>query len=278
MRQSLTSKNPLYWYFAKVRQEKLLTLKEEKAYIKQAQKGNIKARDIIITAYQRLVIKTALRYKSTQLSLMDLIAEGNIGLMSSITKFKPSYGFRFGTYAVWWIKNYIGRAMQTQQKSIYVPASVLDIYHKYIIVTAKNRSKIDKDRSIYTIAKKLKIAPDRLTTIINIVQPPRSLTDVMYNKQNDTSWILEDIIEDKDNIKPDDYCYTKIENERILKLICSLSEQEAMVILSRFGLNNNVSLTLREIAAKLNVSHEQIRKIEEIALKKLKNLLMDADE
>lgn len=272
------SKDSLKWYFETIRQEKILTPMEEMEYIKKAQKGNIDARDKIIKSHLRLVIKIAQNYKSFLIPLIDLIAEGNIGLMRALEKFKPALGFRFSTYATWWIKQSISRAIANQRNTIRIPVHILDIYHKYLKLTEKIRRDTGCLHDNENVAKKLGITPLKLYEILNIVQTPKSLTDTIYNADPDNSWILSDTTEDISAVKPDEHFFEKVKNEKILEFINLLTAKEVEVILARFGINNTQLMTLEDIGTKLHLTRERIRQIEVGAIKKLKYLLKNADK
>ncbi|MCE5300858.1 MAG: sigma-70 family RNA polymerase sigma factor [Spirochaetia bacterium] len=268
-----TSKDSLMLYFDEIRAVKILTEKEEKEYIRKAQKGSIVDRERIIKANLKLVVKIAKRYEYFGVPLIDLIEEGNIGLMKAVEKFKPQLGFRFSTYATWWIKQSINRAIANQKNTIRIPVHILDIYHKYLKLMEKTVKDTGKFPDKETAARKLGIDPIKLDEILNIIKTPRSLDLEYENEDSDSSRTLKDTIKDDSAIKPDDDFFERDKNEKLLELVQKLKPNEQEVILSRFGLANRNILTLEDIGTKLKLTRERIRQIEAIAIKKLHNLM-----
>ena len=271
-------KNSLFVYFDEIRAARVLGEKEEKQIIRKAQAGDIRAREEIIKCNLKLVVKIAKRYEYFGVPLIDLIEEGNIGLMKAVEKFKISKGFRFSTYATWWIKQSINRAIANQKNTIRIPVHILDIYHKYLKLIEKEI----KDRGTFpdrdTAAKKLKIDPMKLNEILNIIKAPKSLDLEYESEDSDSGRTLKDSIEDAAAVKPDDDFFEKDKNEKILQVIDKLKRKEKEVILNRFGLDNRNILTLEEIGEKMKLTRERIRQIEMIAIKKLKYLIKNSEK
>lgn len=270
-------KNSLLLYFDQIRSEKVLTEKEEKDIIRKAQKGDKKSREGLIRANLKLVVKIAKRYEYFGVPLVDLIEEGNIGLMKALEKFKLELGFRFSTYATWWIKQSINRAIANQKNTIRIPVHILDIYHKYLKFIEKEL----KNKGTYpekeTIARNLKIDTLKLNEILNIIKAPKSLDLEYENEESDSGRSLKDTIEDTSAEKSDDVFFEKDRKEKMMKLVQKLKPKEQQVIIYRFGLDNDSVLTLEEIGEKLKLTRERIRQIELIAIKKLKYLMKNAD-
>jgi len=270
-------KNSLLIYFDEIRAEKVLTEPEEKDLIKRAQRGEKKAREKLIRANLKLVVKIAKKYEYFGVPIVDLIEEGNIGLMKAVEKFIPSKGFRFSTYATWWIKQSVNRAIANQKNTIRIPVHILDIYHKYLKLIEKEMKNKGAYPDKYDVARKLKIDPLKLNEILNIIKAPKSLDLEYESEESDTGRTLKDTIEDVTEIKPDAEFFEKDKREKLLKLIENLKPKEQEVIISRFGLNNSNILTLEEIGEKLKLTRERIRQIEMIAIKKLKYLMRNKD-
>lgn len=271
-------KNSLFVYFDEIRAARVLGAKEEKQIIGRAQRGDAKAREEIIKCNLKLVVKIAKRYEYFGVPLIDLIEEGNIGLMKAVEKFKISKGFRFSTYATWWIKQSINRAIANQKNTIRIPVHILDIYHKYLKLIEKEI----KDRGVFpdrdTAAKKLKIETVKLNEILNIIKAPKSLDLEYESEDSDSGRTLKDTIEDSAAVKPDDDFFERDKNEKILQVIEKLKPKEKEVILNRFGLDNRNILTLEEIGEKMKLTRERIRQIEMIAIKKLKNIIKSSEK
>ncbi|MEI7541736.1 MAG: sigma-70 family RNA polymerase sigma factor [bacterium] len=276
-KRGLASKDSLMLYFEDIRKEKILTQAEEKDYIKKAQSGNVPAREKVIRANLKLVVKIARRYDYLGVPIIDLIEEGNIGLMKALEKFKPAFGFRFSTYATWWIKQSVNRAIANQKNTIRIPVHILDIYHKYLKLIEKEIKDTGRFPEKEDVAKKLGIEPLKLYEILNIVKTPKSLDMEYENEDSDNTRSLKDTTENLSIIKPDDDFFEKDKNEKILELVSKLKPKEQEVIMSRFGINNRNVHTLEEIGAKLKLTRERIRQIEVIAIKKLKNLIKNSD-
>ncbi len=271
------SKDSLMLYFDEIRNEKILTEKEEKEIIRKAQKGNIEARARIIKANLKLVVKIAKRYEYFGVPIIDLIEEGNIGLMKAVEKFKPELGFRFSTYATWWIKQSVNRAIANQKNTIRIPVHILDIYHKYLKAIEKEIKDTGRFPDKYDVAAKLKIEPTKLNEILNIIKAPKSIDLEYESEDSDSGRTLKDTIEDMSIVKPDDDFFEKDKNEKLMELISKLKPKEQEVIMNRFGINNKNILTLEEIGAKLKLTRERIRQIETIAIKKLRYFMKSKD-
>ena len=270
-------KNSLLLYFDEIRGEKVLTEEEEKDLIKRAQSGEKTAREKLIRANLKLVVKIAKKYEYFGVPLVDLVEEGNIGLMRAVEKILPEKGFRFSTYATWWIKQSVNRAIANQKNTIRIPVHILDIYHRYLKLIEKEVKEKGNYPGREELARKLKIAPLKLNEILNIIKAPKSLDLEYESDAGDSTRTLKDTIENVSEVKPDDEFFEKEKREKLLKLIRNLSRKEQEVIISRFGLDNNNVMTLEEIGEKLKLTRERIRQIEMIAIKKLKYLMRNRD-
>ncbi len=264
-------------YFDEIRNEKILTPKEEKILIRKAQKGDKIAREKVIKSNLKLVVKIARRYEYFGIPLIDLVEEGNMGLMKAIEKFKPSMGFKFSTYATWWIKQSVNRAIANQRNTIRIPIHILDIYHKYLKYIEKEL----RSKNIYPpkeeIAKKLKITPVKLNEILNIVKMPKSIDMEYENEESDSGRTLKDVIENTAFDKPDEKFLDKERKEKLINIISNLKPKEQQVIIYRFGLYDDNVLTLEEIGRILGLTRERVRQIEISAIKKLRNLIKNSE-
>lgn len=264
-------------YFDEIRNEKVLTAKEEKTLIRKAQKGDKIARERVIKSNLKLVVKIAKRYENFGIPLIDLVEEGNMGLMKAIEKFKPSMGFKFSTYATWWIKQSVNRAIANQRNTIRIPIHILDIYHKYLKYIEKEL----RAKNLYPpkeeIAKKLKISLIKLDEILNIVKLPKSIDMEYENDESDSGRTLKDVIENTAFNKPDETFLDKERKEKIIKIISNLKPKEQRVIIYRFGLYDDNALTLEEIGKILGITRERVRQIEISAIKKLRVLIKNSD-
>lgn len=271
-----SSKESLYMYFDEIRGEKVLTEIEEKKLIAKVKRGDEKARVKLIKANLKLVVKIAKNYENFGIPLVDLIEEGNIGLIRAIKSFSLKKGFRFSTYATWWIRQSIYRAIANQKNIIRIPIHILDIYHKYLKIIDNEMKKTGKYPEKGKILKKLKIDEEKLNEILNIIKTPKSL-DLEYEGE-DNEKTLKDTIEDKSFNKPDDDFFEKDKKEKIIRVLDRLNPKEQQVIILRYGLNDTKSHTLEEVGKKLKLTRERIRQIETVALKKLKAILKNRED
>lgn len=271
-------KEALYIYFDEIRAEKVLSEEEEKELIKKAQKGDKEALAKLIKANLKLVVKIAKRYEYFGVPLIDLIEEGNIGLLKAVDKFELSRGFRFSTYATWWVKQSINRAIANQKNTIRIPVHILDIYHRYLKTAEEMVKKNGKFPERGEIAKKLGIDPFKLNEILNIIKTPKSLDLEYDNEDSEGGRTLKDTVEDVNQTKPDDEFFESDKKEKIMELISQLKPNEQKVIMYRFGLLDENVLTLEDIGKKLKLTRERIRQIEAIAIKKLRILMKNSDE
>ncbi|PLX18009.1 MAG: RNA polymerase sigma factor RpoD [Candidatus Muiribacterium halophilum] len=255
-------------YLKKLNDTGLLSKEEEKELAKQISRGDQEARQLLIQANLRLVVSIAKKYSNRGLLFLDLIQEGNIGLIKSIEKFDYKMGFRFSTYATWWIKQSIIRAISDQAKTIRLPIHVIDIINKYRKIVRKHTENGKKDFTISDIAKEMEIKEEKLKDILVFMQEPLSL-DVPVKSDEDS--VFGDFITDYKFEKPEDTVFNNILREEIKQVLSELNEQEKTVILLRFGLEDAEPKTLEEIGKVLGVTRERVRQIEVKALRKLKN-------
>ncbi|HDQ26096.1 MAG TPA: sigma-70 family RNA polymerase sigma factor [bacterium] len=272
------SKDSLQLYFGEIRDEKVLEEKEEKYLVRRAQKGDKACREKMIKSNLKLVVKIAKKYEYFGVPLIDLIEEGNIGLMRALEKFKPQMGFRFSTYATWWIKQSVNRAIANQKNTIRIPVHILDIYHKYLKLIEKELKTSGKYPDKERTAKKLKIEPQKLNEILNIIKSPKSLDLEYEDEDSDPGRTLKDTIEDTTIVKPDDLFFESDNRDKILDMVSALKQNERDVILWRFGLEDDTVLTLEEIGERLKLTRERVRQIETIAIRKLRGLMKRSDD
>jgi len=255
-------------YLERIKHIPVLTKKEEEELITKALNGNLKARRKLIAANLKLVVNIAKHYSHFGLHLMDLIAEGNIGLMKSIDKFILEKGFRFSTYAAWWIRQAITRALIDQGKTIRIPVYMSELISKYKKAREQLRQKYHREPTLGEIAKKLKIPVEKVTDI-----------ELWSTKKASLEAPVGDDGESKlgDFIRATGYSDTQSEidkffqHEEIMNLLNTVSDRERMVLDMRFGITDQgKTYTLAEVAKKLDISRERVRQIETAALKKLK--------
>jgi RNA polymerase primary sigma factor len=259
-------------YLNRIKHIPLLSKTEEEECILSAQKGLKEARRKLINANLKLVVNIAKHYSRYGMTLMDLIAEGNIGLMRAIDKFDLSRGFRFSTYAAWWIRQAITRSLIDQGKTIRVPVYMSEIISKYKKTCEQLRQKLKREPSRIEIAKRLKLPVNKIGEIEMWIQKKSSLDAPVGNGDSQ----LGDFIASKTGSETEDEITLFFKKEQINQLLEQITERERDVLDMRFGISGKVTKTLAEIAEQLNISRERVRQIEKDALKKLKKYAVEA--
>ena len=226
-----------------------------------------KVKDDIIKANLRLVISIARIYASNY-NLLDLINEGNIGLMKAVDKFDSNRGYKFSTYATWWIRQAITRALADQARTIRVPVHMVETINKMVRVQRQLTLELNREPSEEEIAKKMNVSVDKVREVIKISQDPVSL-ETPIGEEDDSH--LGDFIKDESSLSPEEYTENEILKEEIDDVLQSLQQREQEVLRLRFGLKDGTCHTLEEVGKKFNVTRERIRQIEAKALRKLRH-------
>jgi RNA polymerase primary sigma factor len=255
-------------YLKEIRHIPLLTPEEEISLSKRAKKGDEQARKKMIQSNLRLVINIAKRYMYLGTPFLDLIEEGNLGLMKAVDKFNPRKGYRFSTYAAWWIRQGITRSICDQGKIIRVPVYMSDLIAKWKKKKEQLSQKLKRIPSDEEIAKKLRLTPGKIDEINFWMSSTTSSLDAPVGEESEGS--VSDLIEDENSPAADSQIERLMNKERLIGLLEAMSQREKEVLNMRFGLDKHRSFTLAEVAKKLGVSRERVRQIEEIALKKLR--------
>jgi len=263
-------------YLKEVRQIPLLTPKQEIELNKKIRRGDEIARKDMIRANLRLVINIAKRYMHLGIPFLDLIEEGNLGLMKAVEKFDHRKGFRFSTYAAWWIKQGITRSISEQGKMIRVPVYMNDLIAKWKKNKERLSQKLKRVPSDAEIAKKLKLSPDKIEQINFWMSTTTSSLEAPIGEDSDNQ--VSDLVEDQNAIPPDAEIEHLLDRERIDNLLEAMSKREREILDMRFGLNKTKPQTLAEVAGKLGVSRERIRQIEEAALRKLRKFVVGQEK
>lgn len=265
-------------YLDQIEHIPLLKPEEEISLAEDIQRGGAhgeNARHRMIRSNLRLVIAIAKRYAHMGLAFSDLVEEGNIGLMRAVEKFDPKRGYRFSTYASWWIKQAMMRALSNQGKTIRIPVYMYDIIAKWRRVRDALVQRLSRLPTRREIAKVLEIPVVKVKEIENIVNRPSSLNTPI---SLDGTAELIDLIEDDSNRNPDAQVAEMLKNERVSKLLGVLDEREKEILARRFGLEEHSPHTLEEVAQFFNVTRERIRQIEGVALKKIRaQLALEGD-
>lgn len=259
-------------YLERIKDIPLLSKKEEAQLIKQAQKGLVKSRWKIINANLKLVVSIAKHYSHFSLSLMDLIAEGNIGLMRAIDKFKSIKGYRFSTYAAWWIRQAVTRALIDQGKTIRIPVYMSEFISKYMKTRNALRQKLKREPERREIAKRMKFTMAKVADIEMWIEKKSSL-DAPVGGSGESQ--LVDFIKTTGSSDTEKEIENFFKHERVLGLLDFVNEREKRIIDLRFGISDGKTHTLSEVSQELNISRERVRQIEESALKKLRRYVKE---
>lgn len=266
--KNLSINDPVRMYLKEIGKISLLSLDEELELSKRIDEGDEEAKAILAESNLRLVVSIAKRYVGRNLSFLDLIQEGNIGLMKAVDKFDSSKGYRFSTYATWWIRQAITRAIADQAKTIRVPVHMVETINKLKRVQRQMTLELDREPTEEELAKKMNMSIDKIRDIYKISQEPVSL-ETPIGEEDDSH--LGDFIKDERNVSPEEYATNELLKDEISNVLLTLTEREEKVIRLRFGLEDGKSRTLEEVGQMFGVTRERIRQIEAKALRKLRH-------
>jgi RNA polymerase primary sigma factor len=263
-------------YLKEVRTIPLLTAEEEVQLANRIKKGDEQARKKMIRSNLRLVINIAKRYFHLGIPFLDLIEEGNLGLMKAVDKFNPKRGFRFSTYGAWWIRQGIIRAIAQQGKMVRLPVYVNELLTKWKKTKERLTQKLNRPPTDEEIAKKLHVSRDKIEEINLWLSTKTSSLEAPIGEEEENQ--ILDLVENDSVASPDAAVEVLFDKERVGNLMEKMSERERRVLDMRFGLDDGKTHTLAEVAKKLGVSRERVRQIEEEALKKLRHFVKDQEK
>lgn len=255
-------------YLREIGKIPLLSSEEELALAHRVVAGEHDAKDKMAEANMRLVVSIAKRYVGRGLDLLDLIQEGNTGLLRAVEKFDPDKGFKFSTYATWWIRQAITRAIADQARTIRIPVHMVETINKLLRTQRRLTQELNREPSNEEIAKEMEIEVDKVEHIMKIKQDISSLDASIRDDEEDS--VLSDFIEDEDTVSPEESATNQLLKEQVKDMLGALTEREQKIIKLRFGLEDGKSHTLEEVGQEFSVTRERIRQIEAKALAKLR--------
>lgn len=259
--------DPVRMYLREIGKVPLLRAEEEVDLAQRMEEGDVKAKQKLVDANLRLVVSIAKKYIGRGMLFLDLIQEGNLGLIRAVEKFDYRRGFKFSTYATWWIRQAITRAIADQARTIRVPVHMVETINKMVRISRQLVQQLGREPTDEEIAAEMEIDPSRVEEIRRISQLPVSL-ETPIGEEEDSQ--LGDFIEDRDLPSPDEAAAGHLLHEQIEEMLATLSSREREVLHYRFGLEDGHSYTLEEVGRKFNVTRERIRQIEAKALRKLR--------
>ena len=251
-------------YLKDIQQFPLLSREEEAQLAKEIARGSAEARDHMIRANLRLVVHVAMKYSRRSTPLMDLIAEGNIGLMKAVERFKADRHTRFSTYATWWIRQHIRRALQTCGPTVRVPGYMVELISRWKKTRNQLAEKLNREPTAAEIGKQMKISPQRLRMMRHAFSAAATGT-----RAPDMTWIFEGAYADTHTPAPEDGVFADSDRQFIEHCLNAISRREEDVLRLRYGLDTGEPMTLEKIGAELKLTRERIRQIESEALHKL---------
>ena len=258
-------------YLREIGKIPLLSLEKETELAEKAMQGDRRAKDKMAEANMRLVVSIAKRYSGRGLELLDLIQEGNTGLLRAVDKFDPSKGFKFSTYATWWIRQAITRAIADQARTIRIPVHMVETINKLMRTQRRLTQELNREPTNQELAKEMDMDVEKIEYIQKIKQDITSLdAGIGRDGEEGEESTLGDFIEDEDTASPEESATVQLLKEQVREILSTLSDRERKILEMRFGLNGTKSHTLEEVGLEFAVTRERIRQIEAKALMKLK--------
>ena len=268
MSKDIKINDPVRMYLKEILRINLLTSDEEFEYAKRAEEGDEEAKKMLAESNLRLVVSIAKRYVGRGMLFLDLIQEGNIGLMKAVDKFDPTKGYKFSTYATWWIRQAITRAIADQARTIRVPVHMVETINKLARVQRQLTQELNREPTDEEIAKKLGITVEKVREVYKISQDPVSL-ETPIGEEEDSH--LGDFVPDERMMGPEEYATVEMLKEELAGVLLTLTDREEKVLRLRFGLDDGQCRTLEEVGQIFGVTRERIRQIEAKALRKLRH-------
>ncbi|MBR3772230.1 MAG: RNA polymerase sigma factor RpoD [Clostridium sp.] len=262
------SDDPVKLYLKEIGNYPLLSIQEEIELAKRIEHGDEGAKKILAESNLRLVVSIAKRYVGRGLSFLDLIQEGNLGLIKAVDKFDYSKGYKFSTYATWWIRQAITRSIADQSRTIRIPVHMSEVINKTYRVSRNLLQELGREPTETELADALNLPIEKVREILKVSSDPISL-DTPIGEEDDSH--LGDFIKDESIVGPEEAAAYSVLQDQISKLLDTLTEREQRVLILRFGLKDGRTRTLEEVGKEFNVTRERIRQIEAKALRKLRH-------
>ncbi len=266
--KELSINDPVRMYLKEIGRISLLSLEEEMKLSERIAAGDEEAKNILAESNLRLVVSIAKRYVGRGMLFLDLIQEGNIGLMKAVEKFDANKGYKFSTYATWWIRQAITRAIADQARTIRVPVHMVETINKLSRYQRQLTLELNREPTDEELAKKMGIGVDKVREVIKIAQDPVSL-ETPIGEEDDSH--LGDFVKDERSMSPEEYTIHELLKDEISDVLLTLTEREEQVLRLRFGLDDGSCKTLEEVGQMFGVTRERIRQIEAKALRKLRH-------
>ena len=256
---------------------KQIDRKKEATLWKQYKKGDLKARDELFKLHLRLVIPTARRFMRPGNDLMDLVEEGNLGLLQAIEKFNYKLGYRFSTYAIHWIEQYIRRSVEEQSSNIKIPQHAWENLRMWSKALDELKNRLNREPTLHEIAADLNLSARQVHSILNTLSAAYSVDSLssLVQGSEDESLTLEDILSDKSKGNPDKMILDKSSKEELIKILAELPEREREILLMHYGIEAGEEITLAAIAKRLKISRERVRQIEKRAVHKVRQKALE---
>lgn len=257
-------------YLREIGKIPLLNSEEELELAQKVVAGDKKAKDKMAEANMRLVVSIAKRYSGRGLDFLDLIQEGNTGLLRAVEKFDPDKGFKFSTYATWWIRQAITRAIADQARTIRIPVHMVETINKLLRTQRRMTQEMNREPTIEELGKELEMEPEKVEYVIKIKQDIQSLDAGVGRDGEEEDSTLGEFIEDEESATPEESATSQLLKEQVQAVLSTLSDREQKIVKMRFGLDGGKSHTLEEVGQEFAVTRERIRQIEAKALTKLR--------
>lgn len=260
--------DPVRMYLREIGKVPLLTPEEEQELAKRIAQGDQEAAKKMTEANLRLVVSIAKRYVGRGMQLLDLIQEGNLGLLKAVEKYDFTKGFKFSTYATWWVRQAITRALADQARTIRIPVHMVETMNKLTQCSRKLQQELGREPTVEELSKAMHLTPERINEIRQMCMEPVSLESPV-GEEDDSH--LGDFIEDNTGSQPADAVSQAMLRQQLMEILDTLSEREAKVLRLRYGLDDGRPRTLEEVGKEFNVTRERVRQIEAKALRKIRN-------